>query len=310
MTLRATLFRLAFVALVVLSGAAAAQTMYAASLRSFANAGGQIVVGNLFSINLANGATTLLAPIRIEGGTAVGITGLAVHPTTGIFYGITSGLSPDHPHSLVQIDPKSGSALLVGPLKSRGSDISFGPGGTLYIWIPASRQLGTVDLTTGEVTPLGAPGPPTTAGGLAIDDKGITYITPEGAAGTLDTVDRKTGAISTGPQLSGAPYTSINAMTFTPSGLLLAVNSNAGSPALTRLVQINTSTGAVAALVGLPDDTDAVSFGPPQALDLPAMLATISGRVLAAIGLAAGSALALLGVAIWSWRKKTRAAKP
>jgi hypothetical protein len=135
----------------------------------------------------------------------------------------------------------------------------------------------------------------------------VAFITPGGASGTLDTVDRKTGAITTGPQLSGAPYTSINAMTFTPSGLLLAVNSNAGSPALTRLVQINTSTGEVAALVALPDDTDAISFGPPATLDIPAMLETMGGRLLAAIALAAGSALALLGVGIWSWRKRRRA---
>lgn len=310
MTRRATFLRLALAVLVLLPGLAAAQVMYAASLRSFANAGGQIVVGNLFSINLADGATTLLAPIRLDNGTAVGITGLAVNPTSGAFFGITSGLSPDHPHSLVQIDPKTGNAKLIGPLKARGSDIAFGPGGTLYIWIPASRQLGTVNLATGEVAPLGAPGPQTTAGGLSIDANGVAYITPGGASGTLDTVDRKTGVITAGPQLSGAPYTSINAMTFTPSGLLLAVNSNAGSPALTRLVQINTSTGAVAPLVALPDDTDAISFGPPHSLDISAMLETMGGRLLAVIALAAGSALALLGVAIWSWRKRRGAAKP
>src|SRR5258708_23603488 len=180
MILRAIVLRLALAALVVLPGVAAAQTMYAASLRSFANAGGQIVVGNLFSINLANGATTLLAPTRLEDGIAVGITGLAVHPSTGVFYGITSGESPEHPHSLVQIDPKTGRATLVGVLKARGSDISFGPGGTLYIWIPASRQLGTVNLATGEVTPLGAPGPQTTAGRLAVAHKGITHPPPRG----------------------------------------------------------------------------------------------------------------------------------
>ncbi len=255
MTRRATFLRLALAALVLLPGLAAAQVMYAASLRSFANAGGQIVVGNLFTINLGDGATKLLAPIRLDNGTAVGITGLAVHPTDGAFYAITSGLSPDHPHSLVQIDPKTGNAKLIGALKARGSDIAFGPGGTLYIWIPGSRQLGTV-------------------------------------------------------QLSGAPYTSINAMTFTPSGLLLAVNSNAGSPALTRLVQINTSTGQVAALVPLPDDTDAISFGPPHSLDIAAMLETMGGRMLAVIALAVGSVLALLGVGIFSWRKRRHAAKP
>jgi hypothetical protein len=310
MTWRATLLRLAVAAVALLPGAAGAQTLYAASLRSFANAGGQIVVGNLFSINLGNGATTLLAPIRLEDGTAVGITGLAAHPGTGTFYAITSRQSPDYPHSLVQIDPTSGSAKQIGILKLRGSDIAFGPGGTLYIWIPATRQLGVVNTTNGEVVALGASGPQTTEGGLAIDDKGIAYITPGGASGTLDTVDLKTGAITPGPPLTGAPFTSINAMTFTPSGLLLAVNSNAGSPALTRLVQINTSTGAVAPLASLPDDTDAIAFGPARSIDFFAVMETMGGRVLAAIALAIGSAIALLGVALWSWRKRRNGAKP
>jgi hypothetical protein len=49
-------------------------------------------------------------------------------------------------------------------------------------------------------------------------------------------------------------------MCFSPSGLLLAVNSNGGSPASTRLVTINTATGAVATIGALPDDTDALTF--------------------------------------------------
>src|SRR5262249_47503665 len=158
-----------------------------------------------------------------------------------------------------RVDPETGDAKVIGPLKARGSDVAFGPGGTLYVWIPETRQLGSIDLATGEATPLGAPGPQTTAGGLAIHERGLAYITPGGGAGTLDTVDRKTGVITVGPQLSGAPHTSINAMTFTPSGELLAVNSNAGSPAITQLVQINTSSGAVTPLGMLPDDTDAIS---------------------------------------------------
>jgi hypothetical protein len=49
-------------------------------------------------------------------------------------------------------------------------------------------------------------------------------------------------------------------MTFSASGLLLAVNSNGGAPAETRLVTINTATGAVSPIGNLPDDTDALSF--------------------------------------------------
>ena len=74
-------------------------------------------------------------------------------------------------------------------------------------------------------------------------------------------MDIATGTLKTGPQLTGAPFpTGINSLSFTPSGLLLAVNSNAGAPALTRLVTINTATGAVSTIGTLPDDTDALTF--------------------------------------------------
>lgn len=300
-------------ALALFSAAAAqGQALYAASMRSFANAGSQIVVGNLFTINMANTAATLIAPIRLEGNTAVGITGMAVHPATGVFYGITSGLSPDHPHSLVRIDPDSGNATLIGTLSLPGSDISFDAGGTLYIWLQATRQVGAVNIANAEVTPIGIAGPPTSAGGLAIDPKdNVAYITPQGAAGSLDRVDLKTGLITPGPVLTGAPFpAAINAMTFTPSGLLIAVNSNAGVPQSTFLVGINTATGAVSRMGTLPDDTDAVTFAGNRGLDPMELLKTISGRVLALIALSIGCVVGLIVYAFWSsrQRKKRKAA--
>ncbi len=78
---------------------------------------------------------------------------------------------------------------------------------------------------------------------------------------TLDNIDLPSGGMQQGPPLTGAPFsTQINSMSFSPSGLLLAVNSNGGSPAITRLVTINTATGAVAQIGALPDDTDALAF--------------------------------------------------
>ena len=297
-------------AALIAATAAHAQTLYCASLRSFANAGSQIVVGNLFTVNMANTQAALVAPIKLEGNSAVGITGMAVHPATGIFYGITSGLSPDYPVSLVTIDPETGNASLIGRLTMPGSDISFDSGGTLYIWVQSTRQVGKVNLATGVVTPLGQPGPPTTAGGLAIDPKdNMAYITPAGAAGTLDRVDLRTGDITHGPQLTGAPFpAAINAMTFTPSGLLIAVNSNAGVPQSTFLVSINTATGVVSPMGTLPDDTDALTFAGVRHLDPIALLKTLSGRVLALIALSLGCVVGLIVYAWWSRRERRRAA--
>src|SRR5262249_39717989 len=134
---------------------------------------------------------------------------------------------------------------------------------------------------------------------------GVAYITPDGAVGTIDTVDLRTGVVKTGPQLKGAPYAAaINAMTFTPSGLLIAVNSNAGVPQATQLVSINVATGAVAAMGALPEDTDALTFTHGATPGVMGTLGTLSGRVIALIALGAGSLLGLVAFAWWQRRSR------
>jgi len=109
-------------------------------------------------------------------------------------------------------------------------------------------------------------------------------------------VNLDTGALVTGPQIKGAPFPgAITAMTFTPSGLLLAINSNVGSPAAAKLVTINTSSGVVAEIGSLPDDSDAITYVPP-AHGMTEILSTMSGRTLALFALIAGLVLAVVGM--------------
>src|SRR5258708_34591612 len=242
------------------SSQAALHTLYAASVRSGIAADAPIA-GNLYTITLASGTATLVGAIRLPPSKPIGVTGMAVHPVTGVIYGITSEQSPNHSRSLVTIDPATATATLIGQLGMAGSDIAFDSNGALYMWLPQSGQLGTVDISSAAVMPIGKPGSAGSPAGIAIDANGTVFVTPKGATGSLDTVDVKTGALRIGPRLSGAPFESqINSMSFSPSGLLLAANSNAGSPANTRLVTINTATGAVATIGALPDDTDALAF--------------------------------------------------
>jgi len=242
--------------------ASAQQKLYAASVRSAPSARGDIpIAGNLYTINLATGTATLVGAIRLPGGRPIGVTGMAAHPKTGVLYGITSEQSPNNPRSLVTIDAASGIATLVGELGVVGSDIAYDTKGTLYMWLPTTSQLGIVDPSSGSVTPLGKPAGPGSPAGIAVDPQGMVFVTAKGAGGTLDNIDLASGALQIGPVLTGAPFsTQINSMSFSPSGLLLAVNSNGGSPAETRLVTINTATGAVATIGALPDDTDALAF--------------------------------------------------
>jgi len=254
----------AVAALAIAAGAAIpawAQTLYAASVRTLAEGGSEAIGGSLYSVELKTGSATLVAPIRLNGSSPLGITGMAVHPTSGVMYGITSPLSRTNPLSLVIINPDTGNAQMVGPLRLAGSDIAFNRLGILFTWLPETHQLGVVNLETGNVTAIGDPGAAGPPAGLAIDASNNAYITAKGATGSVDTVDIATGAIKVGPALKGAPFDStINSMTFTPSGLLLAVNSNQGSPAATRLITINVATGVVSTIGNLPDDTDALAF--------------------------------------------------
>ena len=262
MLLRAFLVLAAAAALCCGEARAVGHTLYAASVRS--GAGQQdnksAVAGNLYTINLANGNASLVGPIRCEG-KHIGVTGMAWHPTSGELYGITAEQSPNYPHCLIVIDPATGNSKLVGDLGVHGSDIAFDSKGTLYIWLPATGRLGTVNLSTAQITPIGKPAGQGTQAGIAVDPQDMVFVTAKGAGGTLDNVDLSSGQLQIGPPLTGAPFsTQINSMSFSPSGLLLAVNSNGGSPASTKLVTINTATGAVAMIGALPDDTDALAF--------------------------------------------------
>ena len=244
----------------------AADALYATSLRGEA-AGGAFVAGNLYTVEPGTAAAKLIGPIRL-GETAVGITAVATHPRTGVFFGITGGLSPAVPRSLVTVDLDSARATLVAPISMRGSDLAFGPDGTLYMWVPDAKRLVKVNPDSGQVEPLGPSGIEAgPSGGLAIDrGGGKAYVAATGANGTLDSIDLETGKGTQGPRLTGAPFpVSIDNMTLAPSGTLYAVNSNGGAPSNAALVTIDIASGAVKRVGALPPDTRGLIFAPERA---------------------------------------------
>ncbi|HET9470555.1 MAG TPA: hypothetical protein VFO24_05585 [Usitatibacter sp.] len=256
----------ALVLLAASLGASAADPLYATSLRGEA-AGGPFIAGNLYTVDPATAAAKLIGPIRL-GDTAVGITAVATHPRTGVFYGITAGLSPAVPRSLVTVDLDSARATLVAPISMRGSDLAFGQDGMLYLWVPDAKRLVKLDPVSGEIAPLGPSGIEAgPSGGLAIDrGGGKAYVAATGANGTLDAIDLETGKGTTGPRLSGAPFpVSIDNMTLSPSGTLYAVNSNGGAPSNAALVTIDIASGAMRLVGALPRDTRGLIFAPERA---------------------------------------------
>ena len=250
----------AFIVLVAAT-AVEAQVLYTASTRSYFAPSD--VVGRLYVVDPETAAAREIGPIRLAGGVYLGITGLAVHPRDGTLYGITAGLVPSVRPSLVKIDPASAEATLVGPLGHAASDINFDAEGTLFIWLTDVNRLGTVDLKTGAASPRGPAlaGTDAPGGGIAIDGRGVAYIAATTAAGTLDTVQTKTGERAVGPVLSGAPYlSSIHSMTFSRDGTLYGVNSNMAAPSRAMLVTIDPRTGVVTPVGPLPEDADGLAF--------------------------------------------------
>ena len=243
--------------------ALAAETLYATSLRSHGNTA-SFIAGSLYTVDPATGAATVIGPIRV-GETAIGIVAVASHPKTGVFYGITAGLSPTIALSLVTIDLATGNATVVARLGAAGSDIGFAPDGTLFMWLPDTNQVARVDLSTGATTPLGPSGiQGIVGGGITITAAGdAALVAATGATGTLDSVDLNTGVARIGPMLTGAPYpSSIDNLTTSPTGELYAVNSNGGAPSNAVLVKIDTATGVITKIGALPDDTHGLIFAP------------------------------------------------
>src|SRR5260221_14370685 len=134
------------------SSHAALHTLYAASVRT-GIASDAPIAGNLYTINLASGTATLVGAIRLPPSKPIGVTGLAVHPASGVIYGITSEQSPNHSRSLVTIDPITANAVLVGQLGMAGSDIAFDSHGNPYLRLPQTGPLGTGDITRAAAIP-------------------------------------------------------------------------------------------------------------------------------------------------------------
>ena len=262
---RAIAIAFALAALALLSIPAAGQTLYAVSVRTYSDPGYSGVEGNIYVVDPATATLSLLTSLHV-GDTPIGLDGLAIHPTTGQFYGITAPTSKVIPQSLVRVDPRTGDVALIGRLGFAGSDIAFDADGTLFIWLADKAQLGTVNIETGAATPRGKALPQgASKGGLALIGGGRALIAGTGGNGTLDLVDLVTGTITTGPRLTGAPFPDlVNGLAYSPNGTLYAVNTNFGGTSRADLVTVDPRNGKVSVIGPLPNDTDALAFGSSQ----------------------------------------------
>lgn len=106
----------------------------------------------LFRIDF-NGTVTPLGGLTVTGVSPLAIIGIAIHPTTGVLYGLESTSD-----SLITINPLTGTGTKVGtglgitvPLVG---DMDFDSDGTLYIIINNTGDVRAVDVNTGVAGPL------------------------------------------------------------------------------------------------------------------------------------------------------------
>ena len=243
---------------------ASAQTLYAVSMRTYADSSYKGIEGNLYVVDTETAVTRLVASLTVGGKTPLGLDGLAIHPKSGVFYGITSPTSAIIPHSLVKIDSKSGVVTPIGDLGHTGSDIQFDLDGTLYMWLPGTYQMATVDVDSGLATPRGHSFQQgVLKGGIALIGEGHALVSATGGKGTLDIVELASGTIAPGPALVGAAFPDlIKGLTYSPKGIVYGINTDGGLPPQANLVSIDPRTGKVTTIGPLPNDTEALSFGP------------------------------------------------
>ncbi len=262
--------------------ARAQETLYVAT-------GSKGAAGVLYTVNPLTAAFTMVGPITI-GTSVIGMTGLAFDPLNGVLYGVTGFESPTSKRSLVTINPATGAAALIGSLNDAFgltgiTDISFRSDGTLFG--TSSSELYTINLGTGALTAIGATGNTNPGGGLAFNSLGTLY-TASLASGSLDTLNPATGARTVGPTMTnapfGAPLGAMNALAFNSSDTLYASDSdraqNGATTVQVDLVTINTTTGVVTNIGSLPNDIDAIAFGP--AVPEPSVLALLGMGAVAA----------------------------
>lgn len=196
-----------------------------------------------------------------------GVSGLAVHPTTGVFYAAvaTDSLSSK---VLYTLDPATGAATPVGSAGLVVRDMAFDSSGTLYAVDP-SDQLVVVDLATGAPTVIGKIDPTQIDGGIGIAFNSSDELFVKDLSNSLLRVDPATAAVLSSLPLT-APDRLRNSLAFDAGDVLYStIWPLFGTGSGSRIATIDTTTGAVTLLSGtIPTsnsvtEISALDFGAP-----------------------------------------------
>jgi uncharacterized repeat protein (TIGR01451 family) len=136
----------------------------------------------LYELDPDTGEERKVVDITAGGVEALHITGLAVHPSTGVLYGFKNTQDPScdfDDGTLVTIDKSTGVSTPVGgtpgAAEIHASDMSFDPFGTLFAWDAAGEDLYTLDTSAGTSAMVGECNCFPSRTGLGVDSMGRMY---------------------------------------------------------------------------------------------------------------------------------------
>ncbi len=223
-------------------------TTYADSTKLYAITGAGNVPSILYELNSSTGA--VIATIGATGQSH--LTGLAVHPATGVLYavksdlggtgGVSSGASGET--KLFTLNPTNGTATEIGDTGAQIPDIAFDASGILYGWDERDAggepdDLVTINLMTGLATIVGESGIATTGPGLAFDSAGTLFVSSTPFNYELFTINPGTGSATFLLNLSEFIN---NALAFDANDVLYSMVRTGGT---SLLKTVNITTGVV-----------------------------------------------------------------
>jgi hypothetical protein len=259
--------------------------------------------GNLSHLVILNPNTG--AVVSTVGSIGFAVTGLAVHPGTGVLYGATSFGDPTASGALITINKSTGAGTLVGSFGLGGDplpDLTFTNDGTLYGWARFPNALHRVNLTTGRATRVGTFNIGTNFPGLGLAATSTGLILGTSGLGPLFEVNPNTGIAVAFTNTDWTRTDSgFGALAFGPGGVLYGMApTGVGAQLGTFLATIALPSGHVTEIGRTIDQGDAIAFDPPVIPDLPI---TISVPTLSEVAFAAMAVL-LTAVAVYRLRRQ------
>lgn len=238
-------------------------------------------LSTFYSVDASSGAATAIGAIGFQR-----VSGMDFHPGSGVLYAAAERNDGSNVAVLITINLATGAGTEVAALNGgvahnfgdTYSDLSFRSDGALYAYLEPGDGVGTIDVGTGALTPLGSSGVDCCGNGIAFSSTDVLHHANEDS---LHSLDQTTGAATLLASLGfpgGQVFPRVNAMDFDPAtGTLYAsVRRDFAS----YLATIDPVTGTVTSIGASQDGLDALAvFFVPE----PGTLALLAA---AAFGLA------------------------